>query len=177
MIKTRHGDATSTFVQLGQVVLLEDEPTSVRLLGYLGRWTNTSNSIILEPLNVFVRDTERPAETSVSGFPDFSSWFTIRVEYPASLLADEIVEVLDEGSYPADVTLTEVNHFKLTLFIALERDNFPSTTSEGYAERLATRNILVVPGPSFGAEGAGFIRLAMVPTLDDCRAATELWPA
>jgi len=49
-------------------------------------------------------------------------------------------------------------------------------TSEGYAERLAARNILVVPGPSFGAEGEGFIRLAMVPTLEDCRAATELWP-
>ena len=50
-------------------------------------------------------------------------------------------------------------------------------TSESYAARLAERNILVVPGPAFGAEGAGFIRLAMVPTVDDCRAATQLWPA
>ncbi len=50
-------------------------------------------------------------------------------------------------------------------------------TSESYAARLAERNILVVAGSVFGAEGAGFIRLAMVPTLDDCRAAVQLWPA
>ena len=50
-------------------------------------------------------------------------------------------------------------------------------TSESYAARLAARNILVVPGTQFGAEGKGFIRLAMVPTLADCRAATEAWPA
>jgi acetylornithine/N-succinyldiaminopimelate aminotransferase len=49
-------------------------------------------------------------------------------------------------------------------------------TSEGYAARLAGRNILVVPGPQFGQEGTGFIRLAMVPKLEDCRAATDLWP-
>jgi acetylornithine aminotransferase len=49
-------------------------------------------------------------------------------------------------------------------------------TSESYSARLAARNILVVPGTQFGAEGTGFIRLAMVPTLDDCRAATKLWP-
>src|SRR5437868_789281 len=50
-------------------------------------------------------------------------------------------------------------------------------TSEGYAARLAARNILVVPGTQFGAEGEGFIRLAMVPTVADCRAAVEAWPA
>ena len=50
-------------------------------------------------------------------------------------------------------------------------------TSEGYAARLAARNILVVPGTQFGAEGEGFIRLAMVPTIADCRAAVEAWPA
>jgi len=50
-------------------------------------------------------------------------------------------------------------------------------SSESYAARLLARNILVVPGPTFGAEGKGFIRLAMVPTLADCRAATENWPA
>jgi acetylornithine aminotransferase len=49
-------------------------------------------------------------------------------------------------------------------------------TSEGYAARLAGRNILVVPGTQFGQEGTGYIRLAMVPRLEDCRAATELWP-
>jgi acetylornithine/N-succinyldiaminopimelate aminotransferase len=52
----------------------------------------------------------------------------------------------------------------------------PGETSEGYAARLADRNILVVPGTAFGAEGAGFIRLAMVPTLADCQAAVQVWP-
>jgi acetylornithine aminotransferase len=50
-------------------------------------------------------------------------------------------------------------------------------TSESYAARLAERNILVVPGTSFGSEGKGFIRLAMVPTLQDCEAAIAAWPA
>jgi acetylornithine aminotransferase len=50
-------------------------------------------------------------------------------------------------------------------------------TSASYAARLAERNILVVPGTSFGAEGAGFIRLAMVPTLADCESAVAVWPA
>jgi acetylornithine aminotransferase len=49
-------------------------------------------------------------------------------------------------------------------------------TSETYAARLAERNILVMPGTSFGREGQGFIRLAMVPTLEDCRKAAEAWP-
>jgi len=35
----------------------------------------------------------------------------------------------------------------------------------------------VVSGTQFGAEGEGFIRLAMVPTVADCRAAVEVWPA
>ena len=51
------------------------------------------------------------------------------------------------------------------------------SASESYAARLAERNILVVPGPQFGKEGAGFIRLAMVPTLRDCEAACAAWPA
>jgi aspartate/methionine/tyrosine aminotransferase len=50
-------------------------------------------------------------------------------------------------------------------------------TSESYAARLAERNILVVPGPSFGPSGKGFIRLAMVPTVEDCKRAIEVWPA
>ena len=50
-------------------------------------------------------------------------------------------------------------------------------TSESYAEKLATKNILVAPGTHFGTEGHGFIRLAMVPTLPDCQSAIEAWPA
>jgi acetylornithine aminotransferase len=50
-------------------------------------------------------------------------------------------------------------------------------SSESYTARLAERNILVVPGTQFGSEGQGFIRLAMVPTPADCRAAVAVWPA
>jgi acetylornithine aminotransferase len=52
----------------------------------------------------------------------------------------------------------------------------PGSTSESYAAKLAEKNILVVPGNSFGPSGEGFIRLAMVPTLADCNAAIEAWP-
>jgi acetylornithine/N-succinyldiaminopimelate aminotransferase len=52
----------------------------------------------------------------------------------------------------------------------------PGETSESYAGRLASRGILVVPGPNFGPSGKGFIRLAMVPTLDDCKKAVSAWP-
>ena len=50
-------------------------------------------------------------------------------------------------------------------------------TSESYAAKLAEKNILVVPGTSFGKAGQGYIRLAMVPTLADCEAACAAWPA
>lgn len=53
----------------------------------------------------------------------------------------------------------------------------PGFTSESYAAKLAAAGILVVAGNSFGPSGEGFIRLAMVPTLADCKAATEAWPA
>ena len=49
-------------------------------------------------------------------------------------------------------------------------------TSESYAAKLATKNILVAPGTHFGPSGTGFIRLAMVPTLSDCQAAIDAWP-
>jgi len=49
-------------------------------------------------------------------------------------------------------------------------------TSETYASRLAGRGILAVAGSSFGPSGSGFIRLAMVPTLDDCKRAVAQWP-
>jgi acetylornithine aminotransferase len=49
-------------------------------------------------------------------------------------------------------------------------------TSESYAARLASCGILVVPGPNFGSAGEGFVRLAMVPTLEDCKKAVAAWP-
>jgi acetylornithine aminotransferase len=53
----------------------------------------------------------------------------------------------------------------------------PGETSESYAARLVSRGILVVPGPNFGPAGQGFIRLAMVPTLEDCKKAMATWPS
>jgi len=50
-------------------------------------------------------------------------------------------------------------------------------SSETYAAHLAGRGILVAPGTHFGESGRGFVRLAMVPTLEDCAKAIALWPA
>ena len=50
-------------------------------------------------------------------------------------------------------------------------------TSESYAGKLAAHDIIVAPGTFFGPAGDGFIRLAMVPTLEDCRKAIARWPA
>jgi succinyldiaminopimelate transaminase len=41
------------------------------------------------------------------------------------------------------------------------------------SERLAGRHILVTPGRVFGAGGEGYLRLALVPALDECEAAAE----
>ena len=49
-------------------------------------------------------------------------------------------------------------------------------TSASYAARLAEQNILVAAGTFFGREGEGYIRLAMVPTVADCKRAIERWP-
>ncbi len=49
-------------------------------------------------------------------------------------------------------------------------------TSESYAAHLAQRQVLVAPGTHFGESGRGFVRLAMVPTLEDCARAIAVWP-
>jgi LL-diaminopimelate aminotransferase len=41
------------------------------------------------------------------------------------------------------------------------------------SQRLLTQGILVTPGRGFGPGGEGFIRLALVPTLDECDEAAE----
>jgi succinyldiaminopimelate transaminase len=46
-------------------------------------------------------------------------------------------------------------------------------TAEAVAERLLQRGLLVSPGTFFGSSGEGYIRFALVPTLEECgRAAT-----
>lgn len=46
---------------------------------------------------------------------------------------------------------------------------------EAYALRLLEEGILVAPGRSFGAGGEGYVRVALVPALDDCRRAIGVW--
>jgi acetylornithine aminotransferase len=47
-------------------------------------------------------------------------------------------------------------------------------TSAGYARRLLEEGIVVAPGTAFGA-GEGYVRVALVPALDECEAAVEAW--
>lgn len=49
-------------------------------------------------------------------------------------------------------------------------------TDVSYAEHLLQHGILLSPGSFFGRGQEGFIRLALVPTLDECRQATLVWP-
>jgi aspartate/methionine/tyrosine aminotransferase len=47
--------------------------------------------------------------------------------------------------------------------------------AEAYAMALLEdHGIVVAPGPFFGPGGAGHVRLALVPTLEDCRRAAAL---
>ncbi len=47
--------------------------------------------------------------------------------------------------------------------------------AEAYALRLLDEHgIGIAPGPYFGAGGEGHVRIALVPTLADCRRAAEL---
>jgi aspartate/methionine/tyrosine aminotransferase len=43
--------------------------------------------------------------------------------------------------------------------------------------RLLDRGVLVAPGDFFGPSGAGYIRFALVPTLDECRRAAGILAA
>jgi acetylornithine aminotransferase len=47
-------------------------------------------------------------------------------------------------------------------------------TSEAFAGRLLDRGVVVAPGSYLGAAGEGYVRLALVPAEDECRAAIEI---
>jgi acetylornithine aminotransferase len=47
-------------------------------------------------------------------------------------------------------------------------------TSEGFAARLLERGVVVAPGSYLGAAGEGYVRLALVPSLEDCRRAVAI---
>ena len=44
----------------------------------------------------------------------------------------------------------------------------------GEHERLLERGVILTPGDYFGAAGAGYLRLALVPALEECERAAEL---
>jgi acetylornithine/N-succinyldiaminopimelate aminotransferase len=59
-----------------------------------------------------------------------------------------------------------------TLYLWLQ---VPSGHDSGsYAARLLEEGIVVAPGTAFGA-GEGYVRVALVPTLDECKEAIERW--
>ena len=51
----------------------------------------------------------------------------------------------------------------------------PGGDDEAYALRLLEEGIVVAPGRSFGSGGEGYVRVALVPGLEECRRAIELW--
>jgi succinyldiaminopimelate transaminase len=53
----------------------------------------------------------------------------------------------------------------------------PGGDSAAYAEALLRARIIASPGEAFGAGGAGWLRLALVPTVEACRAAVAAWGA
>ncbi len=48
-------------------------------------------------------------------------------------------------------------------------------TSASYASRLLDEAIVVSPGTAFGAAGEGYVRVSLVPTLQDIEEAIERW--
>jgi len=59
------------------------------------------------------------------------------------------------------------------LWLAIPRGE-TSESSEAFSERLLERGVLVTPGSYLGAAGEGYVRLALVPSEDDCRRAIEI---
>jgi LL-diaminopimelate aminotransferase len=51
----------------------------------------------------------------------------------------------------------------------------PEGDDEAYALRLLEEGIVVAPGRSFGPGGEGYVRVALVPGLDECRRAIARW--
>ena len=51
----------------------------------------------------------------------------------------------------------------------------PGGDDEAYALRLLEEGIVVAPGRSFGPGGEGYVRIALVPGLEECWRAIELW--
>jgi aspartate/methionine/tyrosine aminotransferase len=46
--------------------------------------------------------------------------------------------------------------------------------ADGVVHALLERGVIVSPGTFFGPSGAGYVRIALVPTLDECRRAAAI---
>jgi acetylornithine aminotransferase len=66
----------------------------------------------------------------------------------------------------------EVHGSEATLYLWVKAPG--GLDSAAYALRLLEAGIVVAPGTSFGA-GQGYVRVALVPALDECREAIERW--
>ena len=53
----------------------------------------------------------------------------------------------------------------------------PDGDDAGYAEALLRERVIASPGRAFGPAGRGWLRLALVPSVDGCRAAVASWGA
>ncbi len=53
----------------------------------------------------------------------------------------------------------------------------PGGDDAAYAEALLRHRIVVSPGRAFGPEGKGWLRMALVPSVEGCRDAVETWRA
>jgi LL-diaminopimelate aminotransferase len=51
----------------------------------------------------------------------------------------------------------------------------PDGDDEAYALRLMEQGVIVAPGRAFGAGGEGYVRIALVPGLEDCKLAIQRW--
>jgi acetylornithine aminotransferase len=50
-------------------------------------------------------------------------------------------------------------------------------TSEGFATRLLEHGVLIAPGLFLGRSGEGYVRFALVPTIEECERAVEVLDA
>jgi succinyldiaminopimelate transaminase len=68
----------------------------------------------------------------------------------------------------------EVSGSQATFYLWLAA---PGGDDLAYAQALLRERVVVSPGRAFGSAGDGWLRLALVPSADGCRAAVEAWSA
>ena len=68
----------------------------------------------------------------------------------------------------------EVSGSQATFYVWLRA---PGGDDVAYADALQHAGLLVTPGRSFGEGGEGWLRLALVPTLEECHLAVQRWAA